>query len=255
MAKFFDPIFYHHYCHRIFFWLFILCFIAQIFFWKKTESIHSPIEIVPQAPSQAIIQILSFGDNQFLFRILGVRLQNMGDVFAGFVSLKNYDYHRLYQWMTKLDTIDNNSRLIPSLASYYYSNTSKESDLRLLVKYLQEHSVNNVDKHWWWLFQATQIARNDIKDLDLAMSLAQQLASNQAKDAPLWTKQMPAFIAKVKGDNCLAFQVISKILTESENGIHKITAEEMNFMRYFIKKNLANFKQKKFDPRKCLNKI
>ena len=87
------------------------------------------------------------------------------------------------------------------------------------------------------------------------MKLAQKLASNEAQDAPLWTKQMPAFIARARGDDCLAFQVISKLISESESGARQIKAEEMNFMRHFINKNLKNLKQKNFDPRQCLNKI
>lgn len=255
MLKFFDQVSYHRNCHRLFFWLFILAFLAQIFFWKKTESIRFEYEIVPEAPSNEVVKILSFGDDQFLFRILASRLQNMGDVFAGFISLKKYDYLRLYQWMSRLDTLDSNSRLIPSLASYYYSNNDNPQDLRLIVKYLDEHSSIDIDKHWWWLFQATEIARLNVKDANLAMGLAQKLASNEAKDAPLWTKQMPAFIAKSQGDNCLAFQVISKLIKESESGVRQIKAEEMNFMRHFINKNLKNLKQKNFDPRQCLNKI
>ncbi len=255
MLKFFDPVFYHHYCHRLFFLLFFFAFALQIFFWKKTESVRLNYEIVSQAPSDQIIKILSFGDQQFLFRILTSHMQNMGDVFAGFVSLRKYDYQRLYNWMEKLDRLDHNSRLIPSLASYYYSNVDDEKNLRLIVKYLDQHASVDIDKHWWWLFQATEIARKNIKDMDLAMSLAEKLATNEAIDAPLWTKQMPAFIAKSRGNDCLAFQIINKLITESENGVRQIKVDEMNFMRYYINKNLKNLKQKNFDPRQCHSKI
>jgi len=66
---------------------------------------------------------------------------------------------------------------------------------------------------------------------------------------------MPAFISKEKGDDCLAFQVINKILVESENNTRPISAEEMNFMRHFISERLKSLKQKKFDPRQCKQKI
>ena len=38
-----------------------------------------------------------------------------------------------------------------------------------------------------------------LKDYQLAMSLAEKLAKNQANDAPLWTKQLTAFISKDVG--------------------------------------------------------
>lgn len=234
--------------------LFLLAFLGQIFFWYKTQSFRVSLEIVPQAPSKSVVLVSSFGDKEFLFRVLATRMQNMGDVFAGFVSLKKYDYNRLYDWMIVLDQLNLDSRLVPSLASYYYANTDKEQDLRLIIKYLDQHASVDIDKHWWWLFQATEIARKNLKDYDLAMKIAEKLAQNNAQDAPLWTKQMPAFVSKDKGDDCLAFQVISKILKESEDNTRQIKPEEMNFMRYFIAGRIKNMKQKNFDPRQCLNK-
>jgi hypothetical protein len=244
-------IFYHLNSHRIFFWLFILAFCCQIFLWKKFETFRQPLEIIPPAPNQYLISTASFGDKEFLFRALAMRLQNSGDVFAGFVALKNYDYLRLYQWMTTLDTLNDKSRLIPALASYYYSQTTKIEDTRYVIRYLDEHSSKNIDANWWWLFQATFIAKSTLKDLDLALELSQKLATNNASEAPFWTKKLPAFIAEEKGDGCAAFQIIKNLIDESENGKRQISVEEMDFMRHFINSRLNKLKNQKFDPSKC----
>lgn len=245
--------FYHLYSHKIFFWLFILTFVAQIFFWKETEKIHSAFDIVPPAPSKYLVSATSLGDNEFLFRILAMRLQNSGDVFAGFISLKNYDYSRIYDWMTTLDSLNSKSNLVPSMASYYYAQTQNLKDTGYIVNYLDEHSSKNIDANWWWIFQAIYIAKNNLHDLDRALELSQKLAQNSAKDAPLWTKQMPAFISEEKGDGCMAFNVIEKLIKESESGARQVKPEEMNFMRHFINERLAKLKNQKFDPRKCKN--
>lgn len=247
--------FYHLNSHKIFFWFFILAFACQIFFWKKTETIHSAFDIVPQAPNRYLISAISLGDNEFLFRVLAMRLQNSGDVFAGFVSLKNYDYERIYDWMTMLDSLNEKSNLTPSLASYYYAQTPQKADTKYIVNYLDEHSSKNIDANWWWIFQAIYLAKNNLHDLDLALDLSKKLAQNNAKDAPLWTKQMPAFIGEQMGDECLAFSVIQKLILESENGQRQIKPDEMNFMRYFISERLSKLKNQKFDPRKCKENI
>lgn len=246
-------LFYHIYGHKIFFWLFIAMLFLQILFWQKTQNIKPKFDVIPPAPNQYLISALSLGDDEFLFRILGTRLQNSGDLFAGFVSFKTYDYSRLYDWMTTLDTLNDKSRFIPSLASYYYSQTPIESDTKYIVDYLDEHSSKDIDHNWWWLFQAIFIAKKSLKDMDRALELAKKLSQNNAKNAPLWTKQMPAFIYEKKGDGCMAFRVIEKLIKESETGSRKITAEEMNFMRYFIKNRLNKLKKQKFDPRQCKN--
>jgi hypothetical protein len=244
-------IFYHLNSHRIFFWLFIAAFCCQLFLWHKFENFKTPSDIVPQAPNQYLVSASSFGDNEFLFRILAMRLQNSGDVFAGFVSLKNYDYSRVYDWMTALDTLNDKSRLVPSLASYYYSQTTKKEDNRYIVKYLEEHSIKNIDANWWWLFQAVFIAKANLKDLDLALDLAKKLAQNNAKEAPFWTKQMPAFISAEKGEDCVAFKLIQELIIESESGKYKVSPDDMGFMRHFINERLSKLKNQKFDPKKC----
>lgn len=244
-------IFYHLNSHRFFLLIFALIFCCQLFFSHHFQNIKAKIEIVPPAPNKEVAAILSFGDNEFLFRILAMRLQNSGDVFAGFVALKNYDYVRIYNWMTALDSLDSQSKLAPALASYYYSQTQQIQDVRHVVKYLEEHSEKNIDANWWWLFQAVFIAKDILKDLDLALKLSQKLAQNNAADAPLWTKQMPAFILEKQGEGCLAFQTIKNLIDEAKSGRKKITAREMEFMRFFIKSRLQKLENQKFDPQKC----
>ena len=200
--------FFHLYSHKIFFWLFILTFSCQIFFWHKTENIKPRFDIVPPAPSPYFTAAASLGDKEFLFRALATRLQNSGDVFAGFIALKNYDYARIYQWLTALDGLNSKSDYTPALASYYYAQTQRKSDNKYIVNYLDEHASKDIDAKWWWLIQAIYIAQRDLHDLPRALELAKKMSQNNAKNAPLWTKQMPAFIYEEMGEDCAAFAII-----------------------------------------------
>ncbi|MFZ9180826.1 MAG: hypothetical protein ACO201_03060 [Rickettsiales bacterium] len=243
--------FFYIYSHKIFFWLFLLVFGLQIIFWLKTERIRHNYDIVPPAPSKQFMNGASFGDKEFLFRIMATNLQNFGDIFAGFKSYKDYDYNRLYDWMTSLDSLNSQSRLVPSVASYLFAQTPKKDDIYFVLKYLDEHSSVNIDKNWWWLFQAVFIAKKDLNDLDKALYFANKLSQNNATEAPIWTKQMPAFISEKMGDNCMAFKIIKNLINESESGKRVISAEEMNFMRHFINERLNKLKKQKFDANKC----
>ena len=71
--------FFYIYSHKIFFWLFLLVFGLQIIFWLKTERIRHNYDIVPPAPSKQFMNGASFGDKEFLFRIMATNLQNFGD--------------------------------------------------------------------------------------------------------------------------------------------------------------------------------
>ena len=248
-------LFYHLYSHKIFFWLFLATFACQLFFWKQTEHLKPRFDIVPPVPNQYLISTLSLGDKEFLFRILATRLQNSGDVFAGFVALKNYDYSRVYGWMKMLDTLNAKSHFVPAIAAYYYSQTQKSEDSRYVVDYLDEHSAQDVDANWWWLFQATYIAKKNLHDINRALDIAYKLSKNNSPTAPLWTKEMPAFIHEEMGDSCMAFGVIENLIKESDSGVHQLKAEELNFMRHFISERLSKLQKQKFDPRKCSKKI
>ncbi len=243
--------FYHLNSHKIFFYLFILAFLCQIFFWKKTEKIIAPFDLVPPAPTKYLTSALSLGDQEFLFRLLATRLQNSGDVFAGFVALKNYDYSRIYDWMTALDRLNAKSSFVPALASYYYAQTQKHEDNKYIVKYLDEHSSKNIDDDWWWMMQAALIAKSSLKDLNLAASLAEKISLSNNPNIPFLAKNMPAFIRAQLGDHCLLFHLIEGLIKENKNQNREISSEELNLTRFFIAKRLDELKKAKFNPAKC----
>ncbi len=251
MQNFQPKFFYHLYSHKIFFWLFIAFFLLQIFFWKETESTKAHFDIVPPAPNKYVISAASLGDQEFLFRVLAARLQNSGDIFAGFVALSKYDYNRIYQWLTTLDTLNNKSNFTPALAAYYYGQTQNYADTKYIVNYLDEHYERDPNKNWWWLLQAIYLAKNKMQNMDRALDLAYKLSQNKEENAPLWTRQMPAFLHEEMGDGCMAFKIIEKILKESESGAKQIKPEDIDFMRHFIKERLTKLQERKFDPRKC----
>lgn len=249
-------IFFHLNSHKIFFYLFLVAFIFQIFFWKFLEkNPQNNFEIVSNPPSKNTALVLSLGDKEFLFRALALRLQNSGDIFAGFVALKNYDYKKIYSWMKLLDELNYESNFTPSLASYYYSQTQNTKDSIYIINYLDEHASQNIDKKWWWMFQAVYVAKKNLKDEDLALKLAYKLSENNNPSAPLWTKQLPAFFNKDLGNDCLAFKIVKNLLEEVETGKRKSSVDDLNFMRHFISERLKNLKKQKFDPKKCQDSL
>lgn len=236
---------------KIFIGGFLVLLFLQILFWFKTESLKPDIYIVPPVPSQSAVEASSFGDGQFYFRFLAQSIENAGDSFGRFTALKNYDYSKLYGWFKVLDTLDHKSKYIPTLAASYYSQTQNHADTKYIVQYLDEYASKNIDANWWFLWQATYIANYTLKDHKLALNLAYKLSQNNAIDAPIWTLQMPAFIEAQLGEDCAAFSFIEKLLKENETGVRKISAKEMDFMKYFIKERLENLKKKNFNPKLC----
>lgn len=237
--------------NRIFISLFLLCFFGQFTFWLQTEKIKPNVYLVPPLPSIASVKAFSFGDEQFYFRILSLRIENAGDSFGRFSALKNYDYSALYQWFKILDSLDNQSIYIPTLAASYFSQTQKREDTKYIAQYLDEFASRDIDKYWWWMVQAFYIANSTLKDKPLALKIAYKLSENKNEIAPDWTRELPAFVHAELGEDCEAFLFINKMIQDNETGERKIKPEEMEFMRYFIKDRLGSLKKKNFDPSQC----
>lgn len=244
-------LFFYKNIKRISILFFFLFLFLHFCFHLKTQDVKPNPHIVPPLPNKYLVSALSLGDKEFYFRVLALKIQNAGDTFGRFPPLKKYDYKKLYQWFTFLDSLNSNSRVIPSLASYYYSQTQNKPDVIHMIRYLDEHASRDINKHWWWLYQATYNASMILGDDNLALELAHKLSKNEDPNAPLWTKQLPAFLHADMNQDCEAYFIIKQILDDHESGRRIIKPEEMDFMRKFIQQRISDLQGKKFDASKC----
>jgi hypothetical protein len=218
----------------LFFAAFLL--LQAAFWWYSLD--HKPrMEIVPNVPSATAVKAISFGDSQFFFRVLGLMLQNFGDSWGRYTPLKDYDYPKLGRWFALLDTLDNQSNYIPTMAGAYYSQSQNPEDTIYVIRYLQHHAKGRINEKWWWQAQAVYIANHKLKDKKLALELALPLVN--AKNVPLWVNQLAAFLYEQQGEFDSAAQIIDQI----KNHVQNIPPAELRFMEYFVKERLAAFKQ------------
>lgn len=208
----------------------LVAFALQAAFWSQTRSLRAGWEGVPPAPSTEVARALALGDGQFLYRAVTFSLQNMGDEGGRVTPLKDYDYQRLGRWFALLDRLDRKSSYLPVLAGYYFSQTPKTDDVRVVVGYLASIAARDPERNWRWLAHAVYLARHRVDDMKLALDLAFRLAALDVPGLPIWTKQMPAFVLAEVGDKEAARDVMEVILETDPN----LTPEETNFMRHFI---------------------
>jgi len=229
---------------------------SEVIIWEGTRSFKPELGIVPPVPRPETVKALSLGDEQFYFRQAAFRLQNAGDTFGRVTSLKNYDYSALYQWWKILDSLDAKSDFTPSLVSYYYgSSQDAKSHVPYVVKYLHEHGASDPERKWWWYSQAVYHAKHRLKDNDLALEIATEMAQKVPKGvAPLWVYQMPAFILEDKGEYKAACDIILNII----DTYNDVTQGEQNFMNHFLEERIGalvanedKIDKSQFDPR-CL---
>lgn len=226
--------------------IFLSLLAAQVVFWSQTHSILPNMSIVPDVPGREVVKALSLGDEQFYFRVLALQIQNAGDTYGRFTPLKDYDYDKLSKWFSLLDTLDNTSDYIPSLATYYYSQTQNTPDVRYIVDYLSAHAERRVEQKWWWLIQAMYLANHKLEDKELALKVGAPLID--ARGIPLWARHFPAFIYEQQGEMEQALYVMDHVLKNYEE--EKLSREDFNFMKYFIEERIKKELPEGFDALK-----
>ena len=205
----------------------------QGLFWYHTREIQPEIGIVPDVPGEPTVRALSFGDEEAFFRFYALGIQNSGDTFGRFTALYKYDFKKLYQWFHLLDTLNNTSNYLPSMATYYFSQTQNPSDVRYIVDYLDEYTLGRVKDKWWWVVQGVYLAQHKLNDSDRAQQLAERLRG--VHGIPIWAQQTPAFIHEQRGEFGDALVIIEDIMKNPE----EYSQGELNFMKYFVDERLG----------------
>ena len=190
---------------------------------------------VPGPPPAAAAPLLTLGDEQLFYRAGAFGLQNMGDGGGRIVALADYDYHRLDAWFRLLDGFDPKAHYVPTLAGWYFGQTSEPADLRQIVAYLTTVGARDPARNWPWLAQAVYLARHRLHDLPLALEIARHLAGLAGTAAPLWVQQMPAFVLAQVGEREAARDLLRTILATDRD----LPADERAFMHRLLDRSPA----------------
>lgn len=224
----------------------LLCVIAvaQIAFTSSIKHIRPELGYVPTPPTTSFLKGIALGDEQFMFRAMGLVLQNSGDTFGRFSALKLYNYKDLSQWFALQDMLDAQSNYMPSMAAYYFSQTQNVKDVRYLVDYLYEHSRRDVKNKWWWLMQAIYLANHKLEDPDLALKVAEPLSD---PGLPVMAQQLLAIVHEQRGELDQAFDIITEIQKHTAD----IEEKDLRYMEYFAEERLKRLE----DYEKELKKV
>ncbi len=201
----------------------------------STASVQAGWPGVPSPPPAALAPLLTLGDDQLFYRTAAFGLQNMGDGGGRTTPLAAYDYGRLDGWFRLLDRLDPAARYVPTLAGWYFGQTSQPADLRRIVAYLTAIGARDPAHNWRWLAQAVYLARHRLHDVPLALGIARHLAGLAGTQAPLWVRQMPAFVLAEVGDHEAARDLLETILATDPN----LPDDERAFMRRLIDQQLS----------------
>lgn len=207
---------------------------AQMLFWAQARTITPHGFSTDVAPSSSMARVMGLGDAQFYYRVAGLGLQNMGDRAGQLAPLTQFDYGRLAGWFTLLSRLDPQSNYVPSLAAYYYGLSRDPDQVRQVIGYLRQIGVKNPQRHWRFLAYGVYLARYRVRDSQLGLELAHQLAALPVDDMPIWTRQLPAFVLADAGELEAARDILEAILATTPD----LPPAEQLFIHNYIEKQL-----------------
>jgi hypothetical protein len=214
-------------------WALLGVLLLQISVWSWGREMRAFEETTPPPPSPLMLKLAAMGDDQFLFRVLGLQLQTFGDSGGQVTPLSEYDYGRLKGWFEALDGLDPVSDYVAVIAAQYYGVTHKREDLPHIIAYLRAHAAKDYAHNWRWLAHAVYLARHRLKDNALALEVARELAGLPIADLPPWTRAMPAYAMADLGEKEAAIALLSAILATDAKDM---TEEEAKGMMKSIQK-------------------
>ncbi len=206
---------------------------AQGYVTWTNRDLRPDLDIIGPAPSAAVRQVMAFGDEQLLYRIWSINLQNDGDTGGRATPMRDYNYDYVLAWLNTLGELDAYGQHHLMLAARYFSYTPNAADVRRLIDFIDADVARAPELKWYWLSQAVSMAEVKLNDLPLALTLARKLAAYNPPEAPHWILMFPAVLLEKMGR-------LAEAESEME-GVRKqwwniLTEDERRYLDYFIQR-------------------
>lgn len=171
---------------------FILIFGLQLFSHNFSESNQSEQYRALEAPlDSTIYRGLSMGSEQLYSYLLAIRLQLHDNQAGHHIRYRYIDYELLIDWLDQIHQLNPRSEYSMMLASRVYSQTQDKHRLRLILNYIDSAFMADPQLHWRHQAEATVIAKHKLRDIDLALQMAQRLSDlPQSIVMPRWARDM-----------------------------------------------------------------
>jgi len=200
--------------------------------WTHRD-VRPDLDIIGPAPSAAVRQATAFGDEQLLYRIWALNLQNDGDTGGRATPLRDYNYGYVLDWLNTLGALDVHAHHHLQLAARYFSLTPNTDDVRRLVDFIDADVARAPREKWYWLAQAMSIAEIRLGDVELALMLSRKLAAYDPPDAPHWILMFPAVLLEKLGRLDEAESVMEEVRNRRWD---ILSQDERNYLEYFIQR-------------------
>jgi hypothetical protein len=177
------------------FCLLIAALAAQLHWHSMSRGRESRAAHLPAPPSAQILRAASFGEPELAARIAMLYLQAYDLSGENPVAYAQLDYRRLAGWLDAILETDPRSAYPLFSAARVYAEVADPAKCRTMLDFVSAAFERDPDRRWPWLAHAALLAKHRLNDLQRALAYARAIErSAGAAAAPLWARQMQAFV-------------------------------------------------------------
>jgi len=181
-------------------WLWValaLALAAQVTLQALRPAPAATADDLPPPPTGAALRAATMGEPAAGARLAMLYVQAF-DLGAGnALPYRRLDYGRLRGWLRAILTTDPKSAYPLFAASRIYAEVDDPAKMRQMLDFVHEAFLEDPNRRWQWLAQASYLAKHRLRDLRLALGYAADLERLTTDPGiPLWAKQMQIFIAE-----------------------------------------------------------
>jgi hypothetical protein len=138
------------------------------------------------------------GENAFASLWLTLELFSHDEQPGVSLPFKSLNYSRVTAWLSAAQTLDPGNRNPLLAASQLYSQVPDPTRQRIMLDWVHRQFLLDPRTRWPFLAHAALVARHELKDTQLALSYARELAT--VNNAPDWAKQMSLLLMSDMGE-------------------------------------------------------
>lgn len=157
-------------------------------------------QALPPAPAIEVLRLAAAGDPIVLSQGLTLWLQAFDNQPGISIPYASLDYDRVGAWLERLLELDPDAQYPLLMATQFYGQVPDTAKARKMFDFAYRHFLEDPNRRWPWLAHATIMARHRLKDPQLALVYADDLARRATGPAvPSWARQMHIFLREDLG--------------------------------------------------------
>lgn len=167
---------------------------------------------LPPPPSLDLLRATSLGEPELAAQLIALYVQTFDASPGVRGTLQQLDYPALTRWLNSVSALDPGSNYASQLA-LLYSRVEDPTKKRQMFEFIHAAFLQNPNRRWRPLAEASVLARHELADLPLALRFAASLERHATgPGVPGWAQQMRVLLLADIGERERAQVVLGALI-------------------------------------------